>query len=444
MKRRLFLQAVGYGGAGLTLLGSSTHVRAAQAAVTPRGSAKNVIFVHLSGAPSHIDTFDLKLGSWTPDDFGPSSNGNIQLASGLFPNLIDQADKFSLLRCISGTEAVHSRANYVLETAHTFNPTFSKEQPHFGSLLAYELEGRRKSDDIMPGFLSINGLTQGQGLLSSRYAPFAFSSEDGVPGLEHPGGQQMFEKRYQSLLALDPNRNTTASKGSAISDYHGFYDLGQGLMYQPDITAALTVSEEEQARYGDSQFGNACALAVKSIAVNRGTRVVQVSHGGWDHHNDIYDRNNNGNLYDRTAELDPGLAALLLDLAALPGEEGDSLLDETLVVATGEFGRTPGAITNNLGRDHYQYAWSGLVAGGGITPGQNFGATDDEGWGIIDPFWSQNRTITMNDLIATIYSSMGVDWTKEIEDTPSGRVFEYTPKYNGEAGYYKDIVEMFR
>lgn len=443
MERRNFLKTVGIGSMGAVALRGQAKFRR-KAGVNLRNSAENVILVSLTGAPSHIDTFDLKKGAWTPSDFNPASVGNIELASGLFPNLLGVADKFSLLRCINGNEAVHDRARYVLETAHTFNPTFAREQPHIGSVVAYELAGSRKESDVLPPFLSINANVQGAGMLPATYAPFVFSAGDGVPGLSHPAGEEVFAKRYAALQAVDLGRTNESPQGAAISDYRHFFDSGKAMMYQPDVTEALTVTEAETSRYGATGVGAACAMAVKTLGLGRGTRFIQISHGSWDHHYDIYDRNVAGNLYDLCGQLDPALAAMLADLAGTPGQRGGSLLDETLVLAVGEFGRTPAGLSNNLGRDHYQYAWSGLVAGGGIVPGQVFGGTDPEGWYITDPFWNQGRYITMQDLIATIYSSLGIDWTKEIEDTPSGRVYEYTPVYEGASGYYTDIVEMFQ
>ena len=101
------------------------------------------------------------------------------------------------------------------------------------------------------------------------------------------------------------------------------------------------------------------------------------------------------------------------------------MLDETLVVCVGEFGRTPGELTNIAGRDHYQYAFTGLFAGGGVRPGQVLGATSDTGAEITDFGWSGNRPVYPEDLVTTIYSAMDIDWTKTIEETPSGRAYHY-------------------
>ncbi|CAM2066640.1 DUF1501 domain-containing protein [Sulfidibacter corallicola] len=449
MMRRNFLKIFGAGAVTLSGMGAVASAQQrlklrAKADVVTRGSAENLILVFLSGGPSHVDTFDIKTGSWTPSDFGVATFGNLQMSGKLFPELSQHTDKFSFLRCLSHSEAVHQRAGYLLETAHTFNPAFSKEQPHIGSLIAWELAAQRRDSDILPPFVTINAGVQGPGLLPSTYAAFGYSAEIGVPGLEHPGGEAMFRKRYASLRNTDAADRTSSANGNAINDYDNFYILGEQMMYQPDVVDAFSVDEADMARYGESGTGIGCAVAAKLLAKDRGTRVVQVTQGGWDSHYAIYTgEQGQQSIYDLCNTLDQALAAMFTDLAATPGKRGGSLLDETMVVVTGEFGRTPGALSRNEGRDHYPYAYSSLVAGGGIVPNQAFGATDPEGWYISDPFWSQDRNISIHDLIATMYSSLGIDWTKEIEDTPSGRVYEYTPKENGISGYYQDIVEMF-
>ncbi len=450
MERRNFLKWLGGGSlslAGLAMAGrlqSGRAITRSKADVTPRGSAENLIMVTLQGGPSHVDTFDLKTGAWTPSDFEAGTFGNLYLAGALFPNLSAHTDKFSLLRCLSHNEAVHQRASYLTETAHTFNPVFAKEVPHIGSLISYELAASRKDTDLLPPFVAVNGQVQGPGMLPSTYSAFGFSAEIGVPGLLHPDGEDLFRKRYESLMRFDAQNRASAANGYTINDYHNFYDLGQRMMYQPEVEAAFEMSEAELTRYGNNNLGIGCGVAAKMLGLNAGARVVQITSNGWDSHYDIYTGGQGqASIYNLCQPLDQALAAMFEDLAAAPGKRGGSLLDETMVVVTGEFGRTPGNLTRNGGRDHYPYAYAALVAGGGIVPNQNFGATDDEGWYVTDRFWSQNRDISIHDLIATIYSSLGIDWTKEIVDTPSGRAYEYLPKVDGDPAYYKDIVEMF-
>lgn len=124
-------------------------------------------------------------------------------------------------------------------------------------------------------------------------------------------------------------------------------------------------------------------------------------------------------------EIDTALSSLLDDLAARKRKDGISLLDETMVICFGEFGRTPGDLTPARGRDHYQYALTGLFAGGGIKGGRIIGKTDELGAKVIQPDWDVKRSVYMEDVATTIYSALGLDWTKAIEGTPSGRAFHY-------------------
>ena len=147
-----------------------------------------------------------------------------------------------------------------------------------------------------------------------------------------------------------------------------------------------------------------------------------ISHKGWDMHAKIYARDVQ---YKLAQELDSALANLLQDL------EKDNLLDKTFVCCLGEFGRTPGELTVNQGRDHFKEAFTGVFAGAGTQGGRAIGATDELGMKIKDPGWHKKRPIYIEDVAATIYSVLGIDWTKTITNTPSGRVFEYIEHQSG-------------
>jgi uncharacterized protein (DUF1501 family) len=146
--------------------------------------------------------------------------------------------------------------------------------------------------------------------------------------------------------------------------------------------------------------------------------------GGWDNHQNIYAKN--AGIYPSARQFDAGLANLIADLAATPGSNGGTLLDDTLIVAKGEFGRTTGNITSQNGRDHY-FVHSALVAGGGIKGGRALGATTSDGHFIQDPGWSQGRVVYAEDIAATIYSALGINYTTVRHDDPLGRGFEYIP-----------------
>lgn len=137
------------------------------------------------------------------------------------------------------------------------------------------------------------------------------------------------------------------------------------------------------------------------------------------------------NHYTLCRDLDFALAGLLDDLSETKDKHGRTLLDKTLIVCMGEFGRTPGDINPNKGRDHYRYASTSVFAGGGVKGGRVIGATDDVGGKIVKAGWHQDRSIYTEDIVATIFSALGIDYSKKIMNTPSGREFDYVEITSG-------------
>jgi uncharacterized protein (DUF1501 family) len=171
-------------------------------------------------------------------------------------------------------------------------------------------------------------------------------------------------------------------------------------------------------------------LAKNLIKADAGTRFVYISesiggNGPWDFHAGIYDRARAQNIYTKSLEWDQAFTALLQDLQATPGRErGKTLLDETIIVSTGEFGRTPNFNTG-LGRDHYDKTFTSLMVGGGIKGQRVIGKTNDDCSACIDPGWNHREQPQIDNLVATIYSALGIDWRKKLENTPSGRAYYY-------------------
>jgi uncharacterized protein (DUF1501 family) len=147
-----------------------------------------------------------------------------------------------------------------------------------------------------------------------------------------------------------------------------------------------------------------------------------ISHPGWDLHVKAYEKGAQTKL---ARELDTAFANLLFDL------DSGGELQRTLICCLGEFGRTPGELTVNQGRDHHKDAFTGLFAGAGVQGGRVVGTTDSVGAQITDPGWHKKRPVYIEDVAATIYSALGIDWTKTITNTPSGRVFEYIEDQSG-------------
>lgn len=441
LDRRSFLKlGVGFGVAGMWLgwanpALATTRLRyeGARRAI-PRSSARACLFVFLRGGPSHVDLWDLKEGRWSPSDLEIGRNAaGYNWPIGLMPGLADRANMFSIVRSFSHEEAAHERAEYYVETGRRLNPGLRAELPHIGSLIAYDFEesGRRSASDTFPGFVVVTGRPwTNNGFLNTRYAPF---ERDQASLLQPWGGFDSFNGRQEVLDLVN-----AAAAGPADQVRQPLPILQEqaiALMRDPLTvpTFAPNPSPAERARYGISDngpqnLGRDLLVARNILQENRGTRYIEVNHYGWDHHVDIYDRNPNHyqSMFNLSRELDTALSALLDDLASAPGQTpGASLLDETLVVVSGEFGRTVEDLNDQAGRDHWQYAFPVLFAGAGVRGGRTLGATNASGAEVRDNGWAQDRAIHLPDLVTTIHSTLGIDWTQGIYDTPSGRVYWY-------------------
>lgn len=274
-----------------------------------------------------------------------------------------------------------------------------------------------------------------QGFLSAEYGPMSLAVGDAPPNLAPPKGmEETMQRRWARLQQLDGGlRSGQGGVERGYADYHDYYRGAWAIMNDPRVPAILTLRDDDKQRYGSSSIGNCLALARNLFNADAGTRFIMASHGGWDHHGNIYKKGTR-NHPTLIRELDAALSALIQDLDRIPSmhSPGKTLLDETLVIAMSEFGRTPGGVTETRkGREHYMQVHSGIFAGGGVRGGLVLGQTDDAGGKIVDFGWAEKRPIYMEDIACTIYSALGVDWTKSIKNTPSGRAFHYVEPASG-------------
>jgi len=214
-----------------------------------------------------------------------------------------------------------------------------------------------------------------------------------------------------------------------------FYDSAKQLMYDPRVASVFQFTADESSRYGDTAFGRACIVARNAVRAHLGISFVNIVMGGWDTHVGMFDASYTPNMYTLCNDLDRGIANLANDLRA----SGD--LASTMIVMIGEFGRTPGALNAQGGRDHFKDAMGVAMLGGGVKGGRAIGTTSPLGDAITDPGWKGNRGIFIEDIASTIYSALGIDWTKTISDTPSGRIYEYVPQAS--TGYFTAVNEVF-
>jgi hypothetical protein len=448
--RRDFFKLVGTGvtGFALTPLFKADAQGAQSYGAKLTGKARNCIFILLTGAPSHSDTFDLKVGAWTPADFNPTTYKGTLFPQGLMPKLAEKLDTLSLIRSLRAPALVHPLQQSWVQMARSPNSALGKIAPNIGSVVALEFEAKRQAGQKLPVFVSLNTGQNivGSGYFSGLYAPFDLQpAPTGITSLANADGQAKFEQRYNILQAIDARLRTDSPLGDDATTLGGFYDRGKGMMYDTTVDAVFKFSTDEQTRYGSSTFGDSCIVARNLVAANQGTRYIQINFGSWDHHQDIYAKSATPNqtvpgIYQMTQGLDDGLAALLGDLAAQRGVNGGTLLDETLIVAMGEFGRTVGPLTNQDGRDHYFQQFA-VLAGGGVQGGRVIGQTTADGGSVQEPGWSQGRAVAYEDVAATIYSALGIDYTTIRHDDPFGRGFEYVP-FASEGAWYP-VLELF-
>ena len=436
LTRRNFLNLAGAGVTASWLASSlpaTTVIKSSS--VTTQNTAKNVIFILLAGAPSHTDTFDLKMISGTtPTTFNPATINGMLFPVGLMPKLAAQMGDLAIVRSMRAPALVHSLSQTWTQIGRNPAGVLGNVSPNIGSVVAIEKAAERKPSQVFPTFLALNsGGGAGPGYLSSAYAPFKVTpSNAGLKNTTNPDGETRFDQRWDFLHHLDDPLRVNSPDGSAMSDYDDFYSAAKGMMYNPIVTKAFSFTAADSLLYGNTGFGNACLMAKQALAADQGTRYVEITLGGWDMHTNIYAANQ---LPTMTKTLDNGLGQLITDLKA------QGLLDETMIVMAGEFGRTIGKITSGLGRDHYPQQFA-VFAGGGVKGGKAIGSTDPQGAFTVDSGWSRQRDIKPEDIEATIYSAMGINWTNVRYDDPLGRGFYYVP--SSDQDLYGPINELFQ
>ncbi len=399
--RRHLLQVGGLGVLGLTLADCWRTQSLLAAPAAARHREKSCIFLFLSGGPSHLETFDPKPGA-PVNVRGPygtirTSVPGIQI-SELLPRIAQQIDRCSLLRSMTSKDGGHS-GTFMLSGG-------SKAAASYGAVLS-RLKGPSRAG--MPAFVHVgpNGYLPAAGSLGTVCAPIVMNDPSGkqvqLPqfALTADVSRNRFQQRRDLLDAIDKVR-AQVHASQAVEQMDASYQQAVNLLTSDKVRSAFDLSKEPEAlrgRYGGSIFGQSCLLARR--LVEAGTRFVQVNwYGepawhGWDVHG--ADLPGLARMESPLCpRLDQGLSALLQDL------HQRGLLASTLVVVTGEFGRTP-QINKYGGRDHWPQCFSVLLAGGGVPEGAVIGASDNKG------ALPTNRPVSVPELAATLYRLLGVD-----------------------------------
>jgi len=398
MSRRHFLSHLSAGGAAT--LGATHFLSHLEAhAEEVQKSQKACILVWLGGGAPTIDMWDLKPGSKNGGNFKPiSTAGDMQICEHL-PEVAKVMGDMSIVRSMSTREADHNRGTYFMHTGYVPNPTVV--HPTFGSVVSYELGTKRKELQI-PAFVSVGGGGMDPGFLGMAHAPFVVDANGRIQNAESSDPNRL-NQRLTMLEAVEDSF-IKSNRGDVGKAHKEVYQKARDLMTSDQMAAFRVEQETPEMRksYGDTQFGNMLIMARR--LVEKGVPFIEVRNpNGWDLHNDVFDSLSRTNL----PNLDKGLAGLVNDLKAR------GMLENTVVVCMGEFGRTP-RINQNVGRDHWAQTWSVFIGGGGLKGGRAIGATDADGLRI------ESDAYLPSDLWATVASALRIQ-LETVHTSKNGR-----------------------
>lgn len=369
------------------------------------GPAKHVIYLFMDGAMSHLDTFDPKAGVEEAGETKPIQTRVPGMQFGdRFPKLAYLAGALSVVRSLSTETGAHDQGKYLMRTS--YKQLNSIQHPGLG---AWMMSQTGRINPQLPGnfLLGNSNRHPGAGFLEPSLSPVPIANpKDGLKNTTLPNylDADLFGHRLNLAKEFDAAFQRRRSS-RAVDAYNQLYQEARSLMGSDQLQVFDLNAEPQAVRdaYGENRLGQGCLLARR--LVEAGARFVEVTHGGWDMHQDLY-----GRLDEKATQLDGALAALLRDLHA------KGLLEETLVVLTTEFGRKP-KINANAGRDHHPGAFCSLLAGAGIRGGQVYGESDKRGFSVAsDP-------VSVADFNTTIAAAAGLP----IEDeflAPNGRPFK--------------------
>ena len=366
------------------------------------GKAEHCIFLYMAGGMTHMDTFDPKPGTENGGKTAGIKTGvaGIEIAEFL-PGLAERFKDIALVRSMQLLTADHRGASYRIHTAYSRKATII--HPTTGPWAQRLLGKKHKTlpDSILIGG---GGNHPGSGFMGPLLSPLPIGDpEKGIQNVKATVDEKSFVKRMKMVDTFDGGFRSKF-KTKEVGAYTDFYDETLKLMKSEELEV-FDLSKEKQekrAKYGMNQLGQGCLLAKRLVA--SGVRHIEVTYGGWDMHNDLWNV-----IPDRAGVMDNAVSTLIDDLKA------EGLFDKTLIVLASEFGRTP-RINANGGRDHHSAVFSTMWAGGGIVGGQVYGASDDKGTA------PKENKVTAKEHNATIAHAMGLPLDKVIY-APSGRPF---------------------
>jgi hypothetical protein len=397
--RRSFLRGITAASIAAGTLSWRDLVTLKAAELNKRGRA--CILLWMQGGPSQFETFSPKPGHANGGDtkaIGTSVSG-IQISEN-FPQVAKVMQHAAVIRSMTSKEGSHPRATYLMHTGYL--PTASVKYPAFGSLVAQQIAHPQLD---LPAFVRVGGRlpsSSGGGILGVEFDPFVMPEAGKVPTNAAPTTEVERYTRRLGLLGRLETPYAASGANEEVAEHQKLYQKASRMILSSQMKAFELDSESAEIRegYGSSQFGLGCLLARR--LVETGVPCIEVVVNGWDTHFDNFPR-----VKELTAQVDRPLAYLLTDL------EQRGMLDSTLVMWMGEFGRTP-KINPRAGRDHYPKAFNALLAGGGIRGGQVIGTTDEGGSEVAE------RPVNVADLFQTFCKCLEINPAVE-NIAPNGR-----------------------
>jgi uncharacterized protein (DUF1501 family) len=398
---------------------TSLFLPASASAFESGSSDKSLIIIFLKGGPSTIDMFDMK-----PDapyeyrgEFSPISTNTpgIHITEHM-PLTAQQQDKFSIIRSMSHSDSNHGSGDHYMLTGYKPNPTFQSKQmpnnhnPSFGSIISHEKGGIGS----VPAYICLPTMHKsgGPAYLGATHSPFViaadpnsptFSVPDLVPPFDLPDDRiAIREKLRRQLSKFEGTKEVSSKANRKANSFNTFRESAKTLMLSKEAKEAFDIESEPakmRERYGRSTLGQSCLMARR--LVEAGVRCVTIQHTDWDTHDENFRL-----LKDELLPpLDSAISTLFADLA----DRG--LSDKTVVLVTGEFGRTPKIDGGAGGRGHFPAAFSLLLSGGGLNSGMCVGETDSTGMSCVGSCY------TPEDLSKTLLRTLGVETHQELHSS---------------------------
>ncbi len=386
--RRDFLKAVSVAAVAGGAVSWTDRISAAASEM--RSNGKACILLWMAGGPSQFETFSPLAGhaNGGATKAITTSVPGIEIADN-FPSMAKMMDDVAIVRSITSKEGSHPRASFYMH--HGYLPMGGVKFPTLGANVAHQI-GDAACE--LPSYVRIGGRGQNSGdggFLGVDYDPLILANADRPPQNTRPmSTDDRYARRLNLLRGLETDFGR--SEGSdVVSDHRKLVDSAAEMILSPKMEAFDLDREKTNVRdaYGRSQFGSSCLLARRLI--ENGVTFVEINVGGWDTHQDNFTK-----VKELAGQIDSPMAQLITDL------KSRGMLDDTLVVWMGEFGRTP-KINPRGGRDHFPKVFNVALAGGGVKGGQVIGRTSPDGSEVAD------RPVQPKDLFQTVYTTLGIN-----------------------------------